>query len=428
MSKRVKKAALLFMAAILIFSFFGCSAIVPPQTSAVQETQDTAADISAGTETQALKSESSEAVMTEKPAVYSQEDIFTAIENLVESQKMAIVTGDSELIEQTINPVDSFLKAEARHLAADQQVFPVSNYSRTVSDLYKEGAYYYGTLEQSFIYQGEDKKSSELRIYMFEDGVAYDMGTVLQKEMWGNIFIAFPEGEYALAENLCETTSRYVEAVNALWGQDFSQSISIKIYDDKDVFLNSIKLSLPDWAGGWYENGESIKTYIYDAAPGRYEYLMRHEATHMMLSYATNDNAAYWMQEGFATTLPTFIADGRLEINRKDVLEEAFSQGVLPTVKQHVNTNIEELTDMFDVRLYYGYSSAMAVYMMQKMDQPTLKRLFYELKTYPYIALTMSEKAFDTQTITEKCFKKATGSKFYDYFDGFENWLNSALS
>jgi hypothetical protein len=254
------------------------------------------------------------------------------------------------------------------------------------------------------------------------------VGTVLEKAMWGTVFAAFPNGEYSLAESLSEVINSYVASVNTMWNEDFSDPISIKIYEQKDDFLYSIKLSLPDWAGGWYESGESIKTYLYDASPGRYEYLMRHEATHMMLSAVTNDNASYWMQEGFATTLPALVAEGKLEINRGSVVKEAIELGRLPTVREHVETNHETITDMFDVRLYYGYSSAMAVYLLEKMDSTTLSRLFYELETYPYISLTMSEKTFDTQVITEKCFKKVTGKTFDEYFEGFDSWVRAKLS
>ena len=102
---------------------------------------------------------------------------------------------------------------------------------------------------------------------------------------------------------------------------DFNDPVSIKIYGDKDTFLYSVKLSMPDWAGGWYERGESIKTYLYESTKERYEYLVRHEATHMMLTAATNDNASYWMQEGFATTLPGYVTAGKLEINRVDTVK-----------------------------------------------------------------------------------------------------------
>lgn len=360
--------------------------------------------------------------------VYSEDEIFQLIIDLVIKQQEAMIEADESSIIETINPVDSWLQLEAKHLVADQKIMPVKEYSKTVSDIIREGAYYTGTVKQSFVFEGTQKQSIEQRYYMFEEGRVYDMGTVLEKSMWGNVFAAFPSDKYQLAKDLSEVLNTYVDSLNVVWKAGHTSPISVKIYGDKNTFLYNTKLSMPDWAGGWYESGESIKTYIYDTSQETYEYMMRHEATHMLLAHTTNDNASYWMQEGFATTMPEYVLSGQLLINRKDVVKEAYDTGRLPTVSEHVNTNIEMLSDMFDVRLYYGYSSAMVVYLLERTDDATLLRLFEELKTYPYISLTMGEKAYDTQAITEKCFKKATGKSFDDFYSNFNSWLVGKLT
>ena len=360
--------------------------------------------------------------------LYSEEVIIKKISELVAVQETAIITIDEELMIETINPADAWLKLEAKHLVADQRVFPVQDYSRTIYEVKKEGSYYLGIVNQSFIFQGDQKESTENRYFMFENGKVYDMGTALEKAMWDNVFAAFPDGEYEFARNLSDVASSYVASLNSMWNMEYISSVSIKIYEDKNTFLYNTKLSMPDWAGGWYESGESIKTYLYETTPETYEYLVRHEATHMLLAAATNDNAAYWMQEGFATTMPEYVTMGKLVINRKSTIKEALDAGKLPSVSEHVNTNIETLTNIFDVRLYYGYSSAMVVYLLEKTDDATLLRLFDELETYPYISLTMGEKVFDTQVITEKCFKKAMGKSFEDFYSGFNSWIITKLS
>ena len=83
---------------------------------------------------------------------------------------------------------------------------------------------------------------------------------------------------------------------------------------------------------------------------------------------------------------------------------------------------------MFEVRLYYGFSSAMVMYLIEKTDDATLLKLFDELKTYPYISLTMGEKVYDTEVITEKCIKKATGMAFEQFYEGFDAWLRAKIS
>ena len=208
---------------------------------------------------------------------------------------------------ETINPADKFLKTEAMHLVADQKIVPVSEYERTITDIIKQGNYYTGTLTQSFIFEGDKRGSQELRLFKFENGKAYDMGTVLEKVKRGSISAMYPEGEKELATGLCDTANEYISALSGMWGTNYKDPVSIKIYGEKKVFLYSVKLSMPDWAGGWYELGESIKTYSFDASLSRYENLVRHEATHMLLADVTGDNAPYWMQEGFATTMPDYV-------------------------------------------------------------------------------------------------------------------------
>ena len=66
-------------------------------------------------------------------------------------------TADSSLMAETINPVDSWLITEASHLAADQKLWPVSQYTRTVTDIINEGYYYSGTVTQNFVFQGIEK-------------------------------------------------------------------------------------------------------------------------------------------------------------------------------------------------------------------------------------------------------------------------------
>jgi hypothetical protein len=70
----------------------------------------------------------------------------------------------------------------------------------------------------------------------------------------------------------------------------------------------------------------------------------------------------------------------------------------------------------------------MVVYLLERTDDATLIKLFDELRTYPYISLTLSEKALDAEAMTEKCIKKATGRTMEAFYSGFEEWLRAKLS
>jgi hypothetical protein len=423
---------ILFAAVIAVLS--GCASnnatVTAEPVTTAQSTEASLSETEAS-DTAAMQATATASAQPAPPTpeyVFSEQEIIEQIIELVGTQETAIRTADSELMATTIDPMDTWLMLEARHLAADQKVSPVENYTRSVSDISYTGYYYQGTLEQHFIFEGDERSSSELRYFIFQDGKAYDAGTALEKASSGQVFISFPDGEYDFAMQLADTTNEYVAAINDMWSMYFSDTISIKVYDSKEVFLYSAKLSMPGWVGGWYERGESIKTYLYDTSLERYQYLMRHEATHMMLADATNDNAAYWMQEGFATTMPGYAATGKLAINRESTVRQAMESGRLPTLAEHTAASLESMTDSFDVQLYYGYSSAMVVYLIEHTDDDTLIELFDELRTYPYISLTLSEKAMDAEAITEKCIKKATGLTLEEFYSGFDEWLEARLS
>jgi hypothetical protein len=203
--------------------------------------------------------------------------------------------------------------------------------------------------------------------------------------------------------------------------------MSIKIYDEKNVFLNSVKLTLPNWAGGWYEANESIKFYSYSKNPEDYYNLMRHETTHMMLADVTNDNASYWLQEGFATTMPNVLTNNELFID-KAILRQFHDIGSLPNVKDHIDLNLENITERNNVRLYYSFSNAMVIYLLEKMDKDTLLDLFKELSAYPYIDLTVAEKIPQTNKRVLASLKKATGKSFEEFYKEFHTWLLDEIS
>ena len=377
------KIALKTWAAILcaavIAAFSGCTAndaAVTAETIAVAQSTVTLSPEITAADTAAVQTTATASAQQASPTpeyVFSEQEIIEQIIELVGTQEAAIRTADSDLMAATIDPVDSWLMLESRHLVANQKVSPVTNYTRSVSDISYAGYYYLGTLEQHFTFEGDERSSSELRYFIFQDGKAYDAGTALEKASSGQVFISFPDGEYEFAMKLADAANDHVAKVNDMWSMDFSDTISIKVYGSKEVFLYSAKLSMPDWVGGWYERGESIKTYLYDAPVERYQYLMRHEATHMMLADATNDNAAYWMQEGFATTMPEYATKGKLAINRESIVKQAMESGRLPTLAEHTAANLESMNADFDVQLYYGFSSAMVVY-LTRAYRLTMKR------------------------------------------------------
>ena len=236
MRNYIKIIAVILCLAVLV-PFSGCE-----KNESIKETELT---FTAAPAEEAVTSETETSIQeTQEPAQaptaaaqkkYSEEEITEAIVALVKMQETAVRTADDKLMGETINPADKFLKTEAMHLVADQKITPVSEYERTISEITKQGGFYVGTLTQSFVYEGEKRGSREMRSFKFEDGRAYDMGTVLEKVKRGSVTAMYPEGEKELASGLCDTANEYISALGTMWGTNYKEPVSIKMYGDKNV-------------------------------------------------------------------------------------------------------------------------------------------------------------------------------------------------
>jgi len=73
----------------------------------------------------------------------------------------------------------------------------------------------------------------------------------------------------------------------------------VKLYDDKELLRQSVKLSFGWQFAGWYEFPESIKTMVYGTKDD-YRKVIEHELTHKITIGLSNNNMPYWLSEGLA--------------------------------------------------------------------------------------------------------------------------------
>lgn len=89
-----------------------------------------------------------------------------------------------------------------------------------------------------------------------------------------------------------------------------AKRVEVKLYHDPEVFRQSVKPSLPFWAGGWHEARQSIKMVVNHRQSKWLASGLVHELAHQMVSELTNDNAAYWLQEGAAMYYEAHLLPG----------------------------------------------------------------------------------------------------------------------
>jgi hypothetical protein len=184
----------------------------------------------------------------------------------------------------------------------------------------------------------------------------------------------------------------------------------LKLYRDPELFRQSVKFSLPKWAGGWNEYGESIKWIGkegYDSLV--YHSGLVHETTHQMLGEMTNDNAAYWMHEGLATMYELEWVEK--ELGRKVTFRP---QPLLWTANEMLYVRLEEL-DRTKAGIYYYQAYLMMTFMEEQYGEQAIAKWMLELKESPYIEGTTSDKMKFSNERTIRAFEIATGIPFEQF-------------
>ena len=92
-----------------------------------------------------------------------------------------------------------------------------------------------------------------------------------------------------------------------------AEAVEVKLYHEPELFRQMVKPSLPEWAAGWNEAGQSIKfvgALRMDDWEGSFASGLVHEVTHKMVSERTGDNAAVLAAGRGCGVLPDPAAPG----------------------------------------------------------------------------------------------------------------------
>lgn len=163
-----------------------------------------------------------------------------------------------------------------------------------------------------------------------------------------------------------------------------SEPIEIKLFQQADHFAQSVKLSLPTWVGGWNEANQAIKLVSQHNIPSEWEKAgIIHELSHHVVSDLTNDNAAYWLQEGAAMYYEELLSPSKSKIQIKP--DQIWSRQQLEML------NLESLSDQHAMRFYL---SCLEQYrrLQREIGDQGLRALFAELRKFNQIDLDSSEK------------------------------------
>ncbi|MBD1372270.1 hypothetical protein IC620_07835 [Hazenella sp. IB182357] len=179
--------------------------------------------------------------------------------------------------------------------------------------------------------------------------------------------------------------------------------VEVKIYDRPEMFRHSVKMSLPLWAGGWHEHGESIKFIGGLTDAKTFAAGMVHELTHQMVSEMTRDNAAYWFQEGAAMYYEAHLLPGL-----HDDHPEQFTSLKVWSVPELEEADLEKLSAK-DANRYYLSCYYWFNHLVNRVGEKKLQQIFEELANKPYMNQDSATKKDELNERTSQVLEHVVG-------------------
>jgi hypothetical protein len=341
---------------------------------------------------------------------------------LMAQRTEAVNDADREAYLSTVLPGDETLRKEEANLIRSSSGLGISDYKAEAGKPVKKDDGFTAEVTQSYTLGGVPHQCTYEALFASSGGKLYYDGPDFLTLQNDRVKICYAAGGEELARQALAAETAALDAMKAQL--DFAPQgfVSVKLYADQQVFLQSVKLDLPAWVGGWQEYGEAIKTLAgaYPVDTGDFRSMLNHESTHRMVSELSNDNASYWIQEGLASVFQQTLSDPGLPNMARDEAGQDFT----PYAAQK-DINLERLGGA-DVMKYYATSKAFAAFLLDTYGWGKVRQALEYMKKYPLIPVTGAEKIPDTNARTDEAIRDVFGfSTDDDFQQAFDTWLNS---
>jgi len=350
----------------------------------------------------------------------------TEIRELVRQQESAVISGSLERYMQTIEDRDAVYWQEQRHWFTDAAAFVKERkYRRSVSAFLERRANdeVVALIEQR-AEEGGKARRVRVPICFRRTPAGWKDADLpfLETRSPHTIVKVTHQRLLPFARELQGMADQVQKRLASLYGWKPRQPVAVKLYGKKDWFLQSVKWSLPDWAGGWNEYGESIKLLveanadISDRYKTYYHSAIIHEMVHKMLGELTNDNAAYWLQEGLAEQTSA----------RMDRIPENDALPVIPRSElwswpKLASVQLEQLTAE-EAPQYYHQSRLIVEFLLERYGYQPLREAFRLLRQQPYIPASTAEKLQEVNRRTVRALEQALGKPFQQLAEEWWIW------
>ncbi len=319
--------------------------------------------------------------------------------DVLEQRAAAVNSADQTRYLSTVLPSDAVLQTEERNLIRAASGLSINDYTLKASNVTQRNGGFTALLEQSYTVGGHKRSASFTASFQTQNGKLYYAGPDFRLKEGEHARVYYTQADEDLAGALLMAETETIGQMKSLLDFTPNGFISIKLFDDQQVFLQSVKLDLPEWVGGWHEYGESIKTFTgaYGSNAANYKHMLNHESSHRMVSELSNDNASYWLQEGLAG-----VFEGWLDNPDGPWLSAAEAMQEYTPYAKHKTIDLEKIgaDDSSAVMLYYASSKAYAAFLMDQYGWEKMRKALEYMKKFELIPVTAAEKIQETNERT----------------------------
>lgn len=225
-----------------------------------------------------------------------------------------------------------------------------------------------------------------------------DLAFLVRKKKGITVYYTHPSLQKQ-AEVALRTLEKAYAQLHKRWGWT-TNKVEVKLYDRSDLFRQFVKPSLPTWAGGWHEANQSIKFIGGWGEERLFAAGLVHELTHQMVSELSNDNAAYWLQEGAAMYYEMHLLPRLLVQHPLDQLKRRMTLAELEQAELE-KLSSEEAAQYY-LNTYLAFKS-----LVERRGEGPLRIWLTELSKYPYIDVDSSEKMEEINQRTREAWQRA---------------------
>lgn len=344
-----------------------------------------------------IKNKENNIVEDNKTNASQDSESINKIKNFIKTQEKYIKEKNKEKYIKTLSKEEKEYYHEKIHWFDDIISADITEYSLEVLKVEKIDYSKFKThLLQKYHCNGRDYSLEYSNIYKIVDNEILDYDLDF-KNVETEHFIVKYIGELELKDWICEEVEKGYNIVLKNYKEVPKERTIIKLYDDRELLRQSVKLSFGWQFAGWYEYPESIKFLEFENRTNSFSRGIAHELIHKITIGESANNLPYWLAEGLAEYFSK-------EVSVTDSYKPAFKLSQLEKIDlENFNGNISD---------YYMTSRYYVETIINKYGTDKVKEILKGLSSYGLEEKTSGEIYLESNKKFHEVVRKILNTSF----------------